>query len=194
MSTPAGVRRCTTCASSLLVGLVLSLGGLGQASAEEVAADGACVDLEASTFCHKLRHDRTMRTMIPRAQGSSGPPVVTLGFRFQGQRSCRSADGEIVVNFRLLMHGISPPVVADYPDLMAQILPSSAEKERYRIGDRVGIIVKPEVGLTADPSVLSSVFGIDGTAFPDGTLVATEYVTVAEALAACRAHGESNDE
>ncbi len=167
---------------------LILLGLAGTASAEEVIADGRCIEEGTTTFCHELRHTRTIRAMIPRAVGSSGPSKATLGFRFEGQRSCRSASGEVVIGFRLAMHGISELVVADYPDLMAQILPSSSELDQYWIGRRVGIIVLPQTGQSVDPSAIFSMFGVDGTLFPDGSYVTSEYVPVAESLAACLAH------
>lgn len=193
------IRRAFTPAWLGLVVLVLLLGDAAlqirheRNQPEEVIADpdSACVSEGTTKFCHELRHTRTSRTMIPQGWGSSGPPVVTIGFDFEGQRSCRTAKGEVVVDFDLDMHGISEPVVADYPDLMAQILPSPAELERYRIGRLVFISVSPPASLK--PAILSSAFGFNGRRLPtleNYTMI--KYVSVAESLAACLALGEGD--
>lgn len=144
---------------------------------------------------HELRHTRTTRTVIPRGVGQTGPLQMTIGFGFAGRRSCSVADETLTVDFEVSMSGVSDAVVADYPELLASVVPSAEELERYDPGGFIATTVRPHGEEDVDVPILSPVFGFgDGILFPDGKYRFLGYTPVSESIAACRAHGVYSDE
>lgn len=178
-------------------GSIVALGSacacLSTALAQPIELEERCVDLGAAEFCHGLRHKKTRMTAIPTPWElnplkwfEDKPPNATIGFEFEGYRSC-SANGEAhTVLFSMSLSEPNAELSADYPDLWAAVTPGPERLAKLITSSYFVMRVDQSKKDSPSDQVLQEVFAFFGKSIVKPIYHVRDYVKVDQSLEACR--------